>query len=106
MPRWTADEWSTLVRVPVRFSFVVLLALLFAASTLLHSGGGHAAFGDGDRFAAASLGDPHAIPIAAITPRIKTAWPSVASSALRFQQLSRGNCPRWCRSPSHCGAAT
>lgn len=58
MPRWTADEWSTRVRGPARFSFVVLLALLFAASTLLHSGGGHAAFGDGDRFAAASLNDP------------------------------------------------
>jgi hypothetical protein len=36
---------------------VALLALLFAASTLLHSGEGHAAFGEGDHFTAASLGD-------------------------------------------------
>jgi len=58
MPRWTAGEWSTPVRAPVRFSLVALLALLFAASTLLHSGEGHAALGEGYHFATASLSDP------------------------------------------------
>jgi hypothetical protein len=57
MPRRTAEKLGTRERAPVRLWLVGLLALLFAAATLLHTGEGHAAFGDGGHFAAASLGD-------------------------------------------------
>ena len=41
----------------MRLWLVGLLAIFFAAATLLHPGDGHTAFGDGGHFAAASLGD-------------------------------------------------
>ena len=57
MPRRTAKKLGTRERAPVRLWLVGLLALFFAAATLLHTGEGHTAFGDGEPFAAASIGD-------------------------------------------------
>ena len=57
MPRWTAVKLGTRERAPMRLWLVGLLALFFAAASLLHPGDRHTAFGDAGHVAAASLGD-------------------------------------------------
>jgi hypothetical protein len=57
MPRRTAGRWAARKQAPTRLWLVGLLAFFFAAATLLHTGEGHTAFGDGGHFAVASIGD-------------------------------------------------
>ena len=57
MPRRTAEKRGTRELAPMRLWLVGLLAIFFAAATLLHTGDGHATFGDGEHFAATSIGD-------------------------------------------------
>lgn len=56
MPRRTTERWAARRQAPIKLWLVGLLALFFAAATLLHTGEGHTAFGDGGHSAAASIG--------------------------------------------------